>query len=177
MSHCRSPLDKVKDIEELKDEIAILREDGNIIVFTNGVFDILHSGHVRYLAEARALGDALVVAINTDSSVKANKGDLRPIVPEDERAELVAALECVDFVVKFDTKTPVSLVGAVQPDIYVKGGDYRAEDLPEAVVVGAYGGQVRILSLVAGRSTTNIVQKIIRNHAASHERAGVEDTK
>ena len=133
---------------------------GEKIVFTNGVFDILHVGHVRYLAEAREQGDALVVAVNTDLSVRGIKGDLRPIVSELERAEMLACLEVVDYVVLFGTPTPVPLIELVRPSIYVKGGDYRLEDLPETPIVHAYGGEVKILSLIAGRSTTNVISKI-----------------
>lgn len=133
---------------------------GERVVFTNGVFDLLHTGHVRYLAEARALGDALVVAVNEDASVKSFKGDLRPILPQGERAELLDALRVVDYVTLFGTRTPVPLIAQVRPALYVKGGDYALADLPETEVVRAYGGDVRILGLVPGRSTTNIVAKI-----------------
>jgi D-beta-D-heptose 7-phosphate kinase/D-beta-D-heptose 1-phosphate adenosyltransferase len=139
---------------------------GEKIVFTNGVFDILHVGHARYLAEARALGDALVVAVNTDRSVRGIKGDLRPVVSETERAEMLGWLACVDYVTLFDTPTPVPLIEQVKPAIYVKGGDYRIEDLPETPVVRSYGGEVRILSLIEGRSTTRIIEKIVLAYGA-----------
>jgi len=133
---------------------------GGRLVFTNGVFDLLHVGHARYLAEARALGDALIVAVNTDASVRGLKGPLRPIVPEDERMEMLAALAAVDYVTPFGTQTPVPLLEQIRPSVYVKGGDYRIEDLPEAPVVLGYGGHVQILSLVAGRSSTDIIARI-----------------
>jgi rfaE bifunctional protein nucleotidyltransferase chain/domain len=135
---------------------------GERVVFTNGVFDLLHVGHVRYLEEARALGDALVVAVNADSSVRGFKGDLRPIVSEHDRAELIASLACVDYVTLFSTRTPVPVIELVRPMVYVKGGDYGIDDLPETPVVRGYGGDVQILSLVKGKSTTNIIAKICR---------------
>jgi rfaE bifunctional protein nucleotidyltransferase chain/domain len=150
----------IRDIDALADVVARRQAAGESVVFTNGVFDILHVGHARYLAEARALGDALVVAVNTDSSVRGFKGDLRPIVPEDERAELLAALSAVDYVTLFDTRTPVPLIEKLQPAVYAKGGDYTIESLPETPVVQSYGGRVHILSLFAGKSTTNLIAKI-----------------
>ncbi len=150
----------VTDTEELSRIVRERQARGERVVFTNGVFDILHVGHLRYLAEARALGDALLVAVNADSSVRQFKGDRRPIVSEDERMELLDALRVVDYVTPFATRTPVPLIERVRPALYVKGGDYRVEDLPEAPVVLAYGGAVRILSLIAGRSTTDIITKV-----------------
>jgi D-beta-D-heptose 7-phosphate kinase/D-beta-D-heptose 1-phosphate adenosyltransferase len=150
----------VADHDKLARLVRARQERGERVVFTNGVFDILHVGHLRYLAEARARGDALLVAVNADESVRAIKGDLRPIVPQDERAEMIDALRCVDYVTLFGTRTPVPLIEAVRPALYVKGGDYRVEDLPEAPVVRAYGGAVEILSLAAGRSTTDIIAKV-----------------
>jgi len=155
--------------KELAQVVQERQARGETIVFTNGVFDLLHVGHVRYLAEARALGDALVVAVNEDASVKSFKGDLRPIVPEQERAELLDALRVVDYVTLFGTRTPVPLIEQVRPALYVKGGDYTAEALPETPVVRGYGGRVQILSLVAGRSTTNIVDKIRAAYASAPE--------
>src|SRR5579862_5021044 len=132
----------VQNHDELVKIIKSRQAAGELIVFTNGVFDILHSGHASYLAQARELGDALIVAVNSDSSVRRLKGDKRPIVAEAERAELLDALRCVDYVTLFGTDTPVPLVEKIKPDIYVKGGDYRVEDLPETRVVKAYGGKV-----------------------------------
>ncbi len=154
--------DKYVDEESLGQIVAERKRAGETVVFTNGVFDILHVGHARYLAEARALGDALVVAVNTDRSVRGIKGDLRPVVPEMERAEMLGWLSCVDYVVLFDTPTPVPLLKQIQPDIYVKGGDYQIEKLPETPVVRSYGGDVRILSLIQGKSTTGIIEKIVK---------------
>lgn len=145
---------------EMKEKIKACKAAGKQVVFTNGCFDILHVGHVRYLQDARALGDVLVIGVNTDTSVQRLKGPTRPIVPQDERAEVLAALRCVDYVTLFDEQTPKALIASLQPDIHVKGGDYRVEDLPEAKVVLEYGGKVVILQLVDGRSTTNIVKRI-----------------
>ncbi len=136
------------------------------IVFTNGCFDILHVGHARYLEQARALGDLLIVGVNSDRSVREIKGNSRPLVPESERAELLAHLGSVDFVSVFDETRPDSLIEVVKPDIHVKGGDYREEDLPEARVVRLHGGRVVILPLVKGRSTTNIIQRVLDVHGS-----------
>ncbi len=130
---------------------------GEKIVFTNGVFDLLHVGHVRYLQEARSLGDALIIAVNSDASVKAIKGPTRPLVTERERAEVLDALRCVDYTILFSSETPVPLIEVVRPAIYVKGGDYTVDRLPETPVVRAYGGTVRILGFTEGRSTSRLV--------------------
>ena len=137
-----------------------LRAEGRKVVFTNGCFDVLHVGHVRYLQQARALGDLLVVGVNTDAGVRRLKGPQRPIVPEEERAELLAALECVDYVILFDEPTPEESLRELRPAIHAKGGDYTEEQLPEAAIVRGYGGDVRIMPLVPGRSTTDIVNRI-----------------
>ncbi len=140
-------------------------------VFTNGVFDILHIGHVRYLQAARALGDCLIVGLNSDASARALKGERRPIVPQAERAEVLAALACVDAVVIFEEVTAETTVAAIRPEVYVKGGDYAlgtpgARVPPEAAVVAAYGGWVEFIPFVDGRSTTIIVETILRRYAA-----------
>ncbi len=146
-----------KDIAEF---CRILRAGGKKIVFTNGCFDILHAGHVRYLEKAKAFGDVLVLGLNSDASVRANKGPSRPINSEMDRAEVVGALASVDAVVLFDELTAESIIAKVRPDVYVKGGDYTLETLPEAKIVQSYGGRVEFVSLVAGRSTTNVIEKI-----------------
>ncbi len=138
----------------------MLRRGGKKIVFTNGCFDILHAGHVRYLAAARALGDCLVLGLNTDASVRRIKGPARPINSEEDRAEVADALKAVDYVVLFDEPTAEQVIGKVRPDIYVKGGDYTLDTLPEAKIVQSYGGRVEFIALVAGRSTTNVIEKI-----------------
>ncbi len=146
-----------KDIGKLCE---ILRSGGKKIVFTNGCFDILHAGHVRYLKAARSLGDCLVLGLNTDASVRENKGDSRPINNEQDRAEVVGALESVDYVVLFGERTAESIIAKVRPDVYVKGGDYTLDTLPEAKIVQSYGGHVAFVDMVAGRSTTNVIEKI-----------------
>lgn len=138
-----------------------LRAEGKRIVFTNGVFDILHVGHVRYLQEARALGDALMVGVNSDASVRRLKGPTRPVNPQEERAEVLAALRCVDAVCIFNEDTPHALIEAVRPDVHAKGGDYKnADALPETPLVRSLGGEVVILPLVPGRSTTRLIEKM-----------------
>jgi len=138
------------------------RGDGRTVVFTNGVFDLIHPGHVRYLRHARDLGDVLVVGVNSDRSVRANKGPGRPIVPEAERAELLAALDCVDAVVIFDEDTPEAVVGALQPDILVKGADWAADAIVGRDIVEARGGRVVRVPLAPGYSTSSIIEKIRR---------------
>lgn len=131
------------------------------MVFTNGVFDLIHPGHVAYLEEARALGVSLFVGLNSDSSVRLlDKGPDRPINSEDDRAVLLAALESVSFVALFDEADPIALLGKVRPDIYVKGGDYDVEDLKEAVLVKSWGGRAQSLPFVGGRSTTQLLDRI-----------------
>jgi D-beta-D-heptose 7-phosphate kinase/D-beta-D-heptose 1-phosphate adenosyltransferase len=137
-----------------------LRRAGRRVVFTNGVFDLLHPGHVRYLKAARAEGDALIVAVNSDRSVRANKGPERPIVPELERAELIAALECVDGAFVFDEDTPDRVIRAIQPDVLVKGADWAHDAIVGRDVVEARGGRVVRAAIQRGYSTTEIVQKV-----------------
>ena len=147
--------------EELSQLGERLRSNNLRIVFTNGCFDLLHVGHLRYLQQARELGDLLVVGVNTDAGVRRLKGPSRPLVSEDERAELLAGLRCVDYVTLFDEATPVETIRALKPHVHVKGGDYREEDLPEAAAVREGGGEVKIMPLVPGRSTTDLVRKIV----------------
>ena len=130
------------------------------MVFTNGCFDLLHPGHVSYLRAARALGDALIIGLNSDISISKLKGPSRPIVPEFDRATVLEALESVDAVVVFDEDTPVRLLREVKPAVYVKGGDYRVEDLPEAEVAAEIGAEVKILPFETGYSTTALIEKI-----------------
>lgn len=137
-----------------------LQSRGGKVVFTNGVFDLLHPGHVRYLQEARALGDALIVAINSDRSVRAIKGPERPVTPEDERAEVLLALACVDAVVVFDEDTPHAVISRIQPDILVKGADWGADDIVGRDVVEARGGRVVRINLVEGISTTELIRRV-----------------
>jgi len=137
-----------------------LREADKRLVFTNGVFDILHVGHVRYLSKARKLGDALVVAINSDRSVRELKGPSRPVVGEGERAEMLAALRCVDFVVVFDDISPRNIIASLLPDVLVKGGDYTPEQIHGREEVEAAGGIVVALPFIEGASTTSIIRRI-----------------
>ncbi|WP_051180120.1 D-glycero-beta-D-manno-heptose 1-phosphate adenylyltransferase [Selenomonas ruminantium] len=138
----------------------ILRKGGQKIVFTNGCFDILHAGHVTYLEAAKAQGDVLVLGLNTDESVRRLKGPERPINNELDRAKVVGALQAVDYVVLFGEQTAEAVIAEVKPDIYVKGGDYTLDTLPEAKIVQSYGGKVAFIDMVEGRSTTNIINKI-----------------
>ena len=151
----------VPDWNELRAKLDSHRERGETVVSTNGVFDVLHIGHVRYLQQARALGDCLVIGINTDNCTARLKGPSRPIVGQAERAELLAALSCVDYVTLFDESTPEALLSVVRPNIHVKGGDYNIEEMPETATVRSHGGRVITVPLVAGRSTTDLVQRIL----------------
>jgi rfaE bifunctional protein nucleotidyltransferase chain/domain len=148
--------------EHAVDLVAQLRAAGKTIVFTNGVFDLLHIGHLRYLQQARALGDALLVGLNSDRSVRAIKGPQRPITPEAERAELLEALSCVDGVVVFDQDTPHDLIAALQPDVLVKGADWAADAIVGRDIVEARGGRVVRVALEAGQSTSAIIDRINR---------------
>ena len=139
-----------------------VRARGGTVVFTNGVFDLLHPGHVRYLCDARALGAALIVAINSDRSVRANKGPSRPVVPEHERAEVLLALACVDAVVIFDEETPHEIVSRMQPDVLVKGADWAADNIVGRDVVEARGGRVVRIELSPGYSTTELIARATR---------------
>lgn len=155
----------VVDLAELARHRADWRRRSQRLVLTNGCFDIMHLGHVRYLQAAKALGDVLVVGVNSDASTRRLKGERRPIVPQAARAEVLAALGCVDFVIVFDEDTAEALVLALRPEVYVKGGDYASgKPLPEAAAVATYGGQVAILPEVAGASSTDIVERIVERY-------------
>jgi rfaE bifunctional protein nucleotidyltransferase chain/domain len=153
---------KLKTTGELAQIREQMQAEGRRLVLTNGCFDLLHVGHTRYLQEARKLGEALVVALNSDASVRALKGPTRPITPEQDRAEVLAALECVDFVVVFPAIRVTEIIAAVRPHIYSKGGDYTVETLDkgERAALEAAGAEIRILPLVAGKSTTGIIKKL-----------------
>jgi D-beta-D-heptose 7-phosphate kinase/D-beta-D-heptose 1-phosphate adenosyltransferase len=146
--------------------LAAWRAAGEAIVFTNGVFDLLHRGHVEYLEDARALGDRLVVGVNGDASVQRLKGPSRPLVPEDERAELLSALACVDLVIPFDDDTPAALIEAVAPDVLVKGGDWAVENIVGREFVESRGGRVLNVPHREGLSTTRIVERILAGKSA-----------
>jgi D-beta-D-heptose 7-phosphate kinase/D-beta-D-heptose 1-phosphate adenosyltransferase len=161
---------KLKTVSELAQLAASARRDGRCVVFTNGCFDLLHIGHTRYLQEARSLGDLLIVAINSDASVSALKGPERPLVPEQERAEVLAALACVDYVTIFDAADPGGVIAAIQPDVLVKGGDWPVEQIVGRELVLARGGRVVSLPLVPGASTTGLVRRILDRATAKPTR-------
>jgi rfaE bifunctional protein nucleotidyltransferase chain/domain len=174
MREIRSPSQKiVLDRDLLVEVVRRERERGRTIVTTNGCFDMLHVGHVRYLYEASRYGDILIVAVNSDDSVRRLKGPLRPIFPQRERAEMVAALECVDYVTIFDEDTPIPLIEAVRPDFHVKGGDYTLEEMIEREAVERVGGKPIVGVKVEGRSTTEIIRDILKRFQ-SHKRSRVE---
>jgi D-beta-D-heptose 7-phosphate kinase / D-beta-D-heptose 1-phosphate adenosyltransferase len=171
------PAKRIDSEDRLREHVAFLRAQGQRIVFTNGCFDLLHRGHVTYLGRAKALGDTLIVGVNSDASVRDLKGPDRPINDIDDRLGVLEALSCVDHVAVFDAPTPMSLIEAVQPDIYVKGGDYRVEDLPEALVVTALGGTVRILPYVDDHSTTELIARLRRDPRAGETATGTTDPR
>ncbi len=138
-----------------------LRAKKKRIVFTNGCFDIIHAGHIKYLSKAKALGDILIVGINSDSSVKKIKGPSRPVVRQGDRAAIVAALKPVDYVSIFNDTTPIKLIKAIKPDVLVKGADWRLNSIVGGDFVTSYGGKVRAVSLAKGRSTSNLIRKIV----------------
>ena len=154
---------KILDREAMNKERERLRREGLSLVFTNGCFDLLHPGHVRYLKQARSLGDALVVALNSDASVSALKGANRPILNQHERAEVIAALESVDYVMVFDEQTPRDLIAALIPDVLVKGGDWQIDQIVGRDEVEAAGGKVLALPFVEGLSTTDIIGRILES--------------
>lgn len=156
----RKPSEKIKSLGSLASTARRLRRSGKKIVFTNGCFDVLHVGHVRYLAQARRLGGALVVALNSDASVRGLKGPGRPVCSEKNRAEVLASLECVDAVTVFSERTPERVIRAVKPDFLVKGGDWKKKDIVGADFVESYGGRVKIIPFIDGFSTTRVLEKI-----------------
>lgn len=150
--------------------VARLRGQGRRIVFTNGVYDLIHPGHVRYLQAARALGDALVVGVNSDRSVRANKGPSRPVNPEAERAEVIAALACVDAAIVFDEDTPHQIITRLQPDVLVKGADWAEDAIVGREVVEARGGRVVRMPIEQGFSTTSLIERVRQASAATKTR-------
>ena len=153
-------IEKILSPQQMLGERQRLRASGSTLVFTNGVFDLLHVGHVRYLTQARSLGSALVVAINSDRSVRELKGETRPIFKENERAEILAALRVVDYVTIFDDLSPRTLIASLLPDVLVKGGDYTLDQIHGREEVEAAGGRVISLPFVDGASTTSIIDKM-----------------
>lgn len=150
----------VLSLTDLQQERGRLRQDGKRVVFTNGCFDLLHPGHVHYLAQARTLGDALIVALNSDRAVRELKGPGRPILKEQERAQVIAALGCVDYVTIFDDVSPRATISALRPDILVKGGDWNLDEIVGREEVEAAGGQVLSLPFVEGISTSDLIERI-----------------
>jgi D-beta-D-heptose 7-phosphate kinase/D-beta-D-heptose 1-phosphate adenosyltransferase len=163
-------LAKIKNLHEMIEVRGRLHASGKKLVFTNGCFDLLHVGHIRYLREARALGDALVVAVNSDRSVRKVKGPSRPVVPEGERAEVLAALEFVDHVLVFDEPTPREVIAAIVPHVLVKGADWGITEIVGRDTVENAGGIVRTIPVVEGSSTSGIIAKILERFAAATPR-------
>jgi D-beta-D-heptose 7-phosphate kinase/D-beta-D-heptose 1-phosphate adenosyltransferase len=156
--------EKIKTKEDLHRIVEDLKKKGKRIVFTNGCFDLLHLGHIRYLEKAKSLGDILVVGVNSDRSVQSLKGPERPILPEEERAEILSGLECVDYITLFDELTPLELISSLQPHILVKGGDWAKETTVGREVVERSGGEVVILPFVEGSSTSNLIETILKRY-------------
>lgn len=150
---------KIGELHEIEIIVAKAKQDGKRVVFTNGCFDLLHRGHLHLLREAKKLGDLLVVALNSDSSVRGIKGTERPILPESERAELIAALEMVDYVTSFDEPDPYSAIQALRPDVLVKGGDWSKNDIIGADIVEGHGGRVAVIPYLKGYSTSEIIER------------------
>jgi len=158
---------KVRTLDELIAFRAAWRETGKTVVWTNGCFDLLHAGHIRSFRDAKALGDILIVGVNSDASVRAVKGDSRPIVNQADRAELIAALEMVDYVTIFEEPTPVAALSRLRPDIHCKGAEYAdgARPFPERETVLGYGGRIRFLPLHPGRSSTELIDRIVKSES------------
>jgi len=159
------PGTKIISLSSLKRTIKRLKHNGKRIVFTNGCFDILHYGHIKYLQDAKAKGDYLVVAVNSDSSIKKIKANNRPVVRQADRLKVVAALGCVDFVVLFNEDNPLKVIKALKPDILIKGSDWSKKRIIGSDFVESYGGKVQTINLVKGRSTSAIIEKIFRDFA------------
>ena len=162
-------MNKILERNALKNELEELRKKGKKIAFTNGCFDILHVGHVRYLREAKKTADVLVLALNSDSSVRSIKGEKRPLMNENERAEILAALEFIDFITIFEELTPLELICCLKPDILIKGGDWPEEKVVGREEVKKWGGRVAIIPEIEGKSTTNIVEKIKKLYCSNKE--------
>ena len=164
------PASKILARADMVTERGNLKAAGKKLVFTNGAFDILHAGHVTYLQFARDQGDALCVGLNSDASVKRYKGDKRPVNSQEDRARVLAALACVDYVVIFDEDEPKELIGEIVPDVLVKGADW-AHYVSGRDIVEAHGGKVVLAQLVEGRSTTNVIQRIVEAYGQGHSRS------
>ena len=156
--------EKIKALEELKEIVKELKKQNKIIITTNGVFDILHLGHIKYLQEAKKLGDVLIVAINSDDSVKQIKGPERPINSEQSRAEVLATLSFVDYIIIFNETDPVKILSEIKPTIHVKGGDYNIDEIIEKDIVEKNNGKIVLIPEIKGYSTTDLINKIIKNY-------------
>jgi len=156
--------EKIKEKEDLRRIIEDLKAKGRRIVFTNGCFDLLHIGHIRYLEDAKSLGDILVVGVNSDQSIRGLKGNNRPILPQEERTEILSSLGCVDYITVFDEADPLELISFLQPHILVKGGDWAKETIAGREVVERSGGKVVILPFVEGASTSNLIETILKRY-------------
>jgi D-beta-D-heptose 7-phosphate kinase / D-beta-D-heptose 1-phosphate adenosyltransferase len=156
--------EKIKAHEELTDIVEELKKKGKRVVFTNGCFDLLHAGHVRYLEQARSLGDALIVAVNSDTSVRALKGPRRPILPIDERTEILSGLGCIDYITVFDDPTPLALISLLRPDVLVKGGDWKVDQIVGKEILESTDGQVAVLPFLEGCSTTRIIETVLERY-------------
>ena len=152
---------KIKDKEDLKKVVERVKKEGKRVVFTNGCFDLIHVGHTRYLQEARKLGDVLIVGVNSDRSVRRIKGKKRPVIPEEERAEVLSALQCVDFVVIFHEPDPLNIISLLKPDVLVKGGDWGEDAIIGREVVESIGGKVVRIPEIKGASSSSIIDKIV----------------
>jgi len=157
---------KIKSLEVLSPLIEGEKKRGKRVVFTNGCFDLLHAGHVKYLQKARGLGDLLVLGLNSDASVRRLKGAKRPLIDQEERAHLMAALDCIDYVTVFDEDTPLELIKTLRPDVLAKGGDYTLDGVVGREIVESYGGRVELITFVEGKSTTNIIERILELYSA-----------
>jgi D-beta-D-heptose 7-phosphate kinase/D-beta-D-heptose 1-phosphate adenosyltransferase len=170
-------LGKERSLEQLVPELARHRAAGRRIVFTNGCFDLIHLGHVKYFQFARAQGDLLVVGVNTDAGIRRLKGPKRPIINEHDRIEVLAELESIDYLIRFDDETPLRLIEAIQPDVLVKGADYTRETVVGWDVVEAYGGRVALAPLLDGRSTSNVIRRILEAYGNGPEQSAAEDRR
>ncbi len=156
---------KIKNLDVLSGIVAAEKSRGRRIVFTNGCFDLLHVGHVKYLQKARTFGDLLILGLNSDASIRRLKGEKRPLIDEDERAHILAALDCIDYVLIFEEDTPLRLISTLRPDVLVKGGDYTLEGVVGRDLVESYGGRVELVTFVDDRSTTSIIEKILQSYS------------
>jgi len=157
---------KIKTQDELRELIEDLHSAGKKVVFTNGCFDLIHTGHVRYLKIARGYGDVLVVAINSDDSIQRIKGEKRPVMPQEERAEVLAALAMVDYVTMFEEDDPHRVIAELMPDVLVKGGDWDVDDIIGRDVVEANGGKVYSIPYIEGSSTTTIIERVVKKYCS-----------